>query len=108
MGFRQFVNAESNMVSAERCFRMAEVQLEKPISTQYDHESSRSSNLFLKSMPPPKITLTNFRMKYRQELPLVLRGVNIVIGPGEKVGIVSRTGAGKSSIIQSLLRICEP
>ena len=112
-GFRQYINAESNMVSAERCFRMAEVQHEKPISTDYDQQllplssdSSESNNLSPKSARPPRITLANFRMKYRPELPLVLRGVNIGIEPGEKVGIVGRTGAGKSSIIQSLLRIC--
>ena len=102
-GFRQYINAESNMVSAERCFRIAEVQNEKPISTDYDQQLLPLSS---ESAHPPRITLANFRMKYRPELPLVLRGVNIGIEPGEKVGIVGRTGAGKSSIIQSLLRIC--
>ena len=47
-------------------------------------------------------------MKYRNQLPLVLRGIDINIVAGEKIGIIGRTGAGKSSIIQSLLRICEP
>ena len=63
------------------------------------------------SMKPeysPSIKLANFRMKYREELPLVLKGIDLGIEAGEKVGIIGRTGAGKSSIIQSLLRICEP
>lgn len=38
----------------------------------------------------------------------MIKGVNLSVQWGEKVGIVGRTGAGKSSIIQSLLRICEP
>ena len=47
-------------------------------------------------------------MKYREDLPLVIKGIDFQIKKGQKVGIVGRTGAGKSSIIQSLLRIYEP
>ncbi|KAF1329536.1 Abc transporter c family member 2, partial [Globisporangium splendens] len=46
-------------------------------------------------------------LKYRPELPLVLRGVNMDILGGEKVGICGRTGAGKSSLMIALFRICE-
>ena len=47
-------------------------------------------------------------MKYRSELPYVLKAVSFNIKDGEKVGIVGRTGAGKSSIIQALFRTVEP
>ena len=47
-------------------------------------------------------------MKYRTELPIVLKKISFDIKSGEKVGIVGRTGAGKSSIIQALFRISEP
>ena len=47
-------------------------------------------------------------MRYREELPLVLKNVNFRIKAGEKMGIVGRTGSGKSSIIQTLFRVCEP
>ena len=47
-------------------------------------------------------------MKYREGLPLVLKNISFEIRDGEKVGIVGRTGAGKSSIIQAVFRICEP
>ena len=43
--------------------------------------------------------------RYDADLPLVLKDVTIKIKENEKVGIVGRTGAGKSSIIQALFRI---
>ncbi|TMW62285.1 hypothetical protein Poli38472_009778 [Pythium oligandrum] len=53
------------------------------------------------------IRFDNLCLKYRPELPLVLRGVNMEIAGGEKVGICGRTGAGKSSLMIALFRICE-
>jgi ABC-type multidrug transport system fused ATPase/permease subunit len=44
-------------------------------------------------------------MRYRAELPLVLKNISFSIKEKEKVGIVGRTGAGKSSIIQAIFRI---
>lgn len=41
-------------------------------------------------------------------MPLVLKNISFDIEAGEKVGIVGRTGAGKSSIVQALFRIVEP
>ena len=45
--------------------------------------------------------------RYRKDLDLVLRGVNCNIASGEKIGIVGRTGAGKSSLTLALFRIIE-
>ncbi|GMF19703.1 unnamed protein product [Phytophthora fragariaefolia] len=53
------------------------------------------------------IKFNNLCLKYRPELPLVLRGVSMNIRGGEKVGICGRTGAGKSSLMIALFRICE-
>ncbi|KAK8395732.1 hypothetical protein O3P69_005668 [Scylla paramamosain] len=60
--------------------------------------------------PWPKngsIDLREVQLRYRPDLPLVLHGITASINAGEKIGIVGRTGAGKSSLISTLLRICE-
>ena len=46
-------------------------------------------------------------MRYRPELPPVLHGISFKIEASEKIGIVGRTGAGKSSMINALFRIVE-
>jgi ABC-type multidrug transport system fused ATPase/permease subunit len=53
------------------------------------------------------ITFSNVEMAYRKGLPLVLKDVSFEIKPGEKVGIVGRTGAGKSSLLQAIFRVVE-
>ena len=47
-------------------------------------------------------------MRYRDDLDIVLKGINMRIEPNEKVGICGRTGSGKSSLTMSLFRIVEP
>merc|ERR1719223_948664 len=64
--------------------------------------------------PPPgwplsgNITITNLEMKYRPETPLVIKGLNVEIAGGSRVGVVGRTGSGKSSLLLTLMRIVEP
>ncbi|WVQ83340.1 hypothetical protein IAT38_005479 [Cryptococcus sp. DSM 104549] len=53
------------------------------------------------------VSFKDVQMRYRPDLPLVLKGVNFDIRPGEKVGVIGRTGAGKSSIAQVLFRTVE-
>jgi ABC-type bacteriocin/lantibiotic exporter with double-glycine peptidase domain len=47
-------------------------------------------------------------MRYRPETPLVLKGLNVSIGAGERIGVVGRTGSGKSSMLLVFMRIVEP
>ncbi|KAI0822453.1 P-loop containing nucleoside triphosphate hydrolase protein [Trametes gibbosa] len=54
-----------------------------------------------------RVELKNVVLKYRPELPAVLKGLSMSVKPGEKIGIVGRTGAGKSSIMTALYRLVE-
>ncbi|GAV28858.1 hypothetical protein PMKS-002336 [Pichia membranifaciens] len=54
------------------------------------------------------IEFNDVSLKYRPELPLVLKNMTLDIKPGEKIGICGRTGAGKSTIMTALYRLSEP
>ncbi|KAJ3653130.1 hypothetical protein Zmor_019043 [Zophobas morio] len=62
-------------------------------------------------VPPPswpqvgQIDFKSISMRYSPDKPLVLKNIEIKIHPGEKVGIVGRTGAGKSSLVSTLFRL---
>jgi ATP-binding cassette subfamily C (CFTR/MRP) protein 1 len=55
-----------------------------------------------------EITLNNLKMRYRKDTPLVLKGLSVSIAGGERIGVVGRTGSGKSSLLLTLLRLVEP
>lgn len=55
-----------------------------------------------------QVEFQDYKTRYREGLDLVLKGVSCKIQSGEKVGIVGRTGAGKSSLTLALFRIIEP
>ncbi|KAL1335647.1 hypothetical protein HN51_030120 [Arachis hypogaea] len=74
---------------------------------------SEAPSIIEDSRPPPgwpssgSIRFEDVVLRYRPELPPVLHGLNFTIFPSDKVGIVGRTGAGKSSMLNALFRIVE-
>ncbi|XP_046432670.1 ATP-binding cassette sub-family C member 4-like [Neodiprion fabricii] len=67
---------------------------------------------FKTDKPPPdtwpsegSLVFRDVSMRYVRNKPLVLKNLNVKINPGWKVGIVGRTGAGKSSLISALFRL---
>ena len=51
--------------------------------------------------------MSKISYRYREELPNVVHGISFNINKFEKIGIVGRTGSGKSTITLGLLRILE-
>ncbi|KAI0072747.1 P-loop containing nucleoside triphosphate hydrolase protein [Panus rudis PR-1116 ss-1] len=98
---RQTAEVENNMNSVERVIHYArELEQEAP------HELPDSKP----PAPWPSkghVELKDVVLKYRPELPAVLRGLTMSVKPSEKIGIVGRTGAGKSSIMTALYRLVE-
>ncbi len=52
--------------------------------------------------PSAEVTISQLSFRYQPQLPWVLKNIEFSISPGEKFGIVGKTGSGKSSLIQSL------
>ena len=98
---RQLAEVENDMVGAERIMHYAnELEQEAP----HQIEASKPPS----SWPAEgRIIFDNVRMKYRPELPDVLKGLTLSVGAAEKIGVVGRTGAGKSSIMIALFRMAE-
>ncbi|KAI7824961.1 P-loop containing nucleoside triphosphate hydrolase protein [Kickxella alabastrina] len=54
-----------------------------------------------------KVEFSDYSMRYSADQPRALDGISLTIRPGEKIGIVGRTGAGKSSLAKALFRLTE-
>eukprot|EP00756_Hemistasia_phaeocysticola_P019053 Hpha_TRINITY_DN15635_c2_g3::TRINITY_DN15635_c2_g3_i1::g.101879::m.101879/K05665/ABCC1; ATP-binding cassette, subfamily C (CFTR/MRP), member 1 len=93
---------ESEMNSVERIQQYCnDIPVEAPLVVA----GSRPSFGWLRERAA--VEVHNLHLRYRPNLPDVLRGVNFSVRDGEKVGIVGRTGSGKSSMMLGLLRILE-
>ncbi|EDW56607.1 probable multidrug resistance-associated protein lethal(2)03659 [Drosophila sechellia] len=98
-GMRQTAEMENNMTSVERVLEYAQTPSEPPL------ESPKSVNLSAEWPQAGHLRFQDLRMRYSPGDEDILRGLNFESHPMEKIGIVGRTGAGKSSIIQALFRL---
>ncbi|XP_059169468.1 ATP-binding cassette sub-family C member 2-like [Physella acuta] len=92
---------ESNIISVERIQEYSQIKNEAPWTLPDD---SRLSGVWPLN---GNIEFVNYSARYREGLDFVLRNINVSINAGEKIGIVGRTGAGKSSMVLALFRLIE-
>mmetsp|Transcript_129522 Transcript_129522/g.415221 ORF Transcript_129522/g.415221 Transcript_129522/m.415221 type:complete len:1382 (-) Transcript_129522:118-4263(-) len=98
---RMTSDRESNIVSVERLDEYIKLRPEPPRRLPTDPAEG--------TWPMEGgVEFKEVRLKYRPELPFVLDGLDLKVDPGEKLGICGRTGAGKSSLLNVLLRIVDP
>ncbi|CAD6209508.1 unnamed protein product [Miscanthus lutarioriparius] len=96
-----FCKLENRIISVERIYQYCKLPSEAP--------------LIIENCCPPSswphngsIELIDLKVRYKDDLPLVLHGVSCMFPGGKKIGIVGRTGSGKSTLIQALFRLIEP
>ena len=101
-GVHQVANAEVCMNSVERVMYYSE-------DIDQEQTPDKATITPMPSWPEfGKIKVSNLSMRYRMNLPLVLNDISFEVKAGEHVGVVGRTGAGKSSLLTAFFRIVEP
>lgn len=123
-GVRQFAELENQMTSVERVLEYSKLQKEpydsdRQIKDQFDNELKELSeaipltnNKLDVEIPriwpsEGRIEFRNVYLRYDQQGPPVLKDLSFLIKSREKIGIVGRTGAGKSSLINCLFRLAQ-
>ena len=102
-------NQENRMISFERCAFFANIQPERGYKELAKLESmlQRGYQPVLKETDWPEcgnISIRGLKIKYRKNLKYVLKGISLDVMHGVKVGIVGRTGAGKTTFVSALYR----
>eukprot|EP00172_Hildenbrandia_rubra_P003796 Plantae.Rhodophyta-Hildenbrandia_rubra.ctg6556.p1 GENE.Plantae.Rhodophyta-Hildenbrandia_rubra.ctg6556~~Plantae.Rhodophyta-Hildenbrandia_rubra.ctg6556.p1 ORF type:complete len:1405 (+),score=130.47 Plantae.Rhodophyta-Hildenbrandia_rubra.ctg6556:224-4438(+) len=94
---RNFTEFESNMSSVERVSEYAALPREDP--------ASREVTVCSEENAAGKVEFHNVVLRYREDQKAALDGISFEIQAGQVIGIVGRTGAGKSSLVSSLFRL---
>ncbi|RZC22690.1 ABC tran domain containing protein [Asbolus verrucosus] len=92
-GIKQWSEFENEMTSVERIAEYIGIESEKDENAK--ETWPRSNDIQFKSVT----------LKYKKDIPAALNNLSFVVAPKEKIGIVGRTGAGKTSIISALFRL---
>ena len=100
MIIRSFTELELQMNSIERVKYYIDIEHEAP----FDKPDTDPG---LQWPATAAVSFTDVSARYRPGLPLVVKGLSFDVAAGEKVGVVGRTGAGKSSLMMLLFRILE-
>lgn len=97
---RMTSDIETNIVSVERIKEYGQTKQEAAWVVEHTTPN--------KEWPEQgRVQFNDYKVRYREGLDLVLRGIDFEVNGGEKIGIVGRTGAGKSSLTLALFRIIE-
>lgn len=114
MFFEWLTQFEEAMIGVERLDHYMRMDLEPgnflPSSAQfktphpiYDPQVEKSlSTQRLTDEPNAPVKIDGLWFRYREDLPWVLKGLNFEVHAGERLGVIGRTGSGKSSLIQAL------
>lgn len=89
---------EYSMISTERCLDYSKIKSERQEAALKTPEVWPVNG---------QIELKNYSAKYKPDNEVVLKDLSFKINPGEKVGVVGRTGSGKSTLCLCLFRILE-
>ncbi|KAJ4851342.1 Multidrug resistance-associated protein 5 [Turnera subulata] len=96
-----FCKLENKIISIERIYQYSQIPGEGPPII----EDSRPPSTWPEN---GTISLIDLKVRYGENLPMVLHGISCTFPGGKKIGIVGRTGSGKSTLIQALFRLIEP
>jgi len=97
---RMATELETNIVAVERIEEYTKVEVELPAILPHRPGFSWPTH--------GVIEFQDYSVRYREGLDLALANMSFTVTQGEKIGIVGRTGAGKSTMAMALLRLLEP
>ncbi|GJJ77404.1 hypothetical protein EMPS_09763 [Entomortierella parvispora] len=105
---RNYCDLLNQLVAVERIHEYTELRTEAPLDTEEAGGSSETLKALRTGWPTlGRIKFDHYSTRYREGLDLVLRDISFEVKPAEKVAIVGRTGAGKSSLTLALFRMIE-
>ncbi|XVF86793.1 hypothetical protein PTKIN_Ptkin18bG0071200 [Pterospermum kingtungense] len=98
---RWYCNLSNYLISVERIKQFMNIPAEPPAIIEDKRPPS--------SWPSKgRIELQELNIRYRPNAPLVLKGISCTFQEGTRIGVVGRTGSGKTTLISALFRLVEP